>query len=42
MPVWLSIEHEDKDPVFAAQRVNQDKHWALEQVKKNSAIHHQT
>jgi len=42
MTVWLSIEHEDKDPVIAAQRVNQDMHWALEQVKKNSAIHHQT
>lgn len=42
MTVWLAVEYEDKDPAVAAQRVNQDMQWALKQVRKNTAIHHQT
>ena len=42
MTVWLAVKYEDKDPAVTAQRVNQDMQWALKQVRKNSAIHHQT
>jgi len=42
MTVWLAVEYEDKDPAVAAQGVNQDMQWALKQVRKNTAIDHQT